>query len=66
MVVRTMTRIEAWECDHSQMTECCDGCGHFSCPCGIYWDEGAEGHFTLFDEYDPSVFDGYEDMAMTG
>jgi hypothetical protein len=48
------------------MTECCDGCGHFSCPCGIYWDEGAEGHFTLFDEYDPSVFDGYEDMAMTG
>lgn len=37
--------IAAWECDHSQMRECCEGCGHFSCPCGINWDEGAEGHF---------------------
>lgn len=25
------------------MTECCDGCGHFSCPCGVTWDESAEG-----------------------
>lgn len=41
----------AWECDHAQMTECCEGCGHFSCPCGIYWDEGAEG---------PGPFDGNE------
>jgi len=30
-------------CDHAAMTECCDGCGHFSCPCGVAWDEGAEG-----------------------
>jgi hypothetical protein len=34
---------DPWECDHSAMTECCDGCGHFSCPCGITWDEGSEG-----------------------
>lgn len=31
-------------CDHSQMTECHVGCGHFSCPCGITWDEGFEGN----------------------
>ncbi len=30
-------------CDHSEMKECCPGCGHFSCPCGIAWDEAAEG-----------------------
>lgn len=35
-------------CDHRQMRECCQGpsgkgCGHFSCPCGVTWDEGAEG-----------------------
>lgn len=31
------------ECDHAQMAECHPGCGHFSCPCGVSWDEGAEG-----------------------
>jgi hypothetical protein len=25
------------------MIECHEGCGHFSCPCGITWDEGSEG-----------------------
>lgn len=32
-------------CDHSQMKECHPGCGHFSCPCGISWDEGSEGNY---------------------
>jgi len=49
--------VAAWECDHSQMRECCEGCGHFSCPCGITWDEGAEGG-PFYDE----VF--YEDLAI--
>jgi hypothetical protein len=45
-------------CDHSQMTECHDGCGHFSCPCGIYWDDGAEGHFSEEDDpNDPSIWE---------
>lgn len=47
-------------CDHSQMTECCPvvGCGHFSCPCGISWDEYAEGHFDELDEpTDPSIWE---------
>jgi len=30
-------------CEHDAMSECCDGCGHFSCPCGVSWDESAEG-----------------------
>ena len=30
-------------CDHRKMRECHSGCGHFSCPCGVSWDEGAEG-----------------------
>lgn len=29
-------------CTHAKMTECHRGCGHFSCPCGVYWDEGSE------------------------
>lgn len=33
-------------CDHTDMVECCPGCGHFNCPCGVSWDEGFEG-----DEY---------------
>lgn len=41
------------ECTHPHMTECHPGCGHFSCPdCGLYWDEGAEGHFE--EENDPN------------
>ena len=39
----------AWECDHAQMTECCEGCGHFSCPCGITWDENFEGGPFAYD-----------------
>lgn len=37
-------------CDHASMVECCDGCGHFSCPCGVDWDEGSEGGF--FETYE--------------
>ena len=37
------------ECDHSAMTECCPGCGHLSCPCGITWDEGSEGEWDTRD-----------------
>lgn len=32
-------------CDHAAMVECCEGCGHFSCPCGVEWDDGSEGEF---------------------
>lgn len=31
------------ECTHEAMTECCPGCGHLSCPCGIEYDEHSEG-----------------------
>lgn len=37
-------------CDHAKMTECCDGCGHFSCACGVAWDEESEGGF--FETYE--------------
>ena len=30
-------------CEHENMIECCEGCGHFSCSCGLTWDENAEG-----------------------
>lgn len=43
------TDLEAVFCDHSQMLECHDGCGHFSCPCGLFWDEGSEGGDGGFD-----------------
>lgn len=33
--------LAALSCDHSAMAECHPGCGHFACPCGISWDEGA-------------------------
>lgn len=33
--------LEAISCNHSRMTECHPGCGHYSCPCGVSWDEGA-------------------------
>ena len=49
----------AWECDHSEMRECCEGRGHFACPCGIAWDEGAEGG-PFYDD----VFYGEEDLAI--
>lgn len=39
-------------CDHSDMDECCEGCGHFSCSCGLSWDDEAFGHFE--DEWDPN------------
>lgn len=48
-MAQVMQRFEAVFCDHTQMAPCCEpDCGHYSCPCGIYWDEGAEGGF--FDE----------------
>ena len=37
-------------CDHAKMAEYHKGCGHFACPCGIAWDEGAEGEF--FETYE--------------
>lgn len=38
-------------CDHADMAECHPGCGHFTCSCGLTWDEGSEGSglFSLFD-----------------
>lgn len=44
--------IAAWTCDHRKMRECCPGCGHYSCPCGISWDEGAEGPGPFSDSDD--------------
>jgi len=32
------------------MQECCEGCGHFWCPCGITWDEAFEGGPYAFNE----------------
>jgi hypothetical protein len=33
-------------CAHPNMTECCEGCGHYSCPdCGLAWDDHSEGYF---------------------
>lgn len=60
-----MTDFEALYCDHTAMTECCPGCGHFSCPCGITWDEGAEGHFFFEDDdpNDPSFWEGVASAA---
>jgi len=50
-------------CDHTQMVECHEGCGHFACPCGIAWDECAEGYFyEPYDYEDPSVWN-YEPGA---
>lgn len=44
--------ISGWECDHSDMSECHDGCGHFLCPCGITWDESFEGKTFEYDTYE--------------
>ena len=55
--------VAAWECDHAQMRECCEGCGHFSCPCGITWDESAEGgpfRDDIFYEEEDLVLDAME------
>lgn len=32
-------------CKHEGMAECHPGCGHFHCPCGVEWDDGADGYF---------------------
>lgn len=49
----TMTIMTGLTCEHPRMVECCDGCGHFSCPdCGLYWDEEAEG--STMEEQDPN------------
>ena len=43
-------------CDHSAMAPCCEpDCGHYRCPCGISWDDGAFGSWG-FD----GPWDGYE------
>lgn len=39
-------------CDHRRMVDHCEArgkprCEHYECPCGIFWDEGAEGYFGL-------------------
>lgn len=39
----TLVTLEGLACDHSGMDECHPGCGHFACPCGVSWDEGAFG-----------------------
>ena len=44
-----------WECDHSEMEECCEGCGHYSCECGIVWivwDEVVAGPGEEQEEYE--------------
>lgn len=35
-------------CDHERMTECHPGCGHWSCSCGLIWDDGW-GYFSPND-----------------
>ena len=43
MVIRKLAEVpKDATCEHENMKECCDGCGHFSCSCGLSWDE-AEG-----------------------
>ncbi len=43
MVIRKLAEVpKGATCEHENMKECCDGCGHFSCSCGLSWDE-AEG-----------------------
>jgi hypothetical protein len=44
------------ECDHSQMKECHPGCGHYSCPCGIFWDDGFDGFDSQISSDDDGVF----------
>ena len=35
-----------WACNHPNMSECCVGCGHYSCPdCGLTWDDGEDFPF---------------------
>jgi hypothetical protein len=43
----TTQLLEGLACDHTQIAPCCDpiDCGHYSCPCGLYWDDGASGPF---------------------
>lgn len=50
-----VSRFETVFCDHVQIAPCCEpDCGHYSCPCGLYWDDGAEGSPFFEDdlEYD--------------
>ena len=30
-------------CSHVRIRECHPGCGHWSCPCGVSWDDWGEG-----------------------
>lgn len=33
-------------CDHTQISSCCEPeCGHYSCPCGLSWDDGFSSPF---------------------
>lgn len=45
--------LEAIFCDHTQIAPCCEpDCGHYSCPCGLFWDDGA-----FVAPYDPFFYD---------
>lgn len=41
---KPVTEVQVYEptvCDHRQMRECHPGCKHYTCPCGVSWDESA-------------------------
>lgn len=46
-------------CDHKNMTDCCaGGCGHYTCSCGEYWDDGFSGPFEEeFEKYEEDYLD---------
>ena len=49
-------------CEHPDMVECHEGCGHFSCPsCGLFWDEGGSWFDEDIDPNDPEVWEHLED-----
>lgn len=57
-----LSQYESVFCDHTRMAPCCDpDCGHYSCPCGIYWDDGAESDFT-FEEMEE--MSGWKEPAL--
>lgn len=44
MVIRKLAEVpKGATCQHENMKECCEGCGHFSCSCGLSWDDNYEG-----------------------
>ena len=45
-------------CEHPNMVECHEGCGHYSCPdCGLSWDEGNHWFDEEMDPNDPEVWE---------